>query len=186
MKPSSLIPTILLTLKATINNPRAPQRTLSYWCDQSLWTSKPCNIEGWDTAKSCTSKEVQIAFFTSGLLMTYVFLYSKEHHLPRLPYTWSNASKHTGVFGNLPQGFLFPGSLGVPAGQHTNKTSINIMHQPAEFATGGGEGFYRRFYHRMGDFRADQVSTYEMLTLPIACSYRIFIIIRIIPPLSTP
>lgn len=85
---------------------------------------------------------------------------------------------------NLPQGFLFPGSLGVPAGQHTNKISINIMHQWAEFATAGGGGFYRRFYHRMGD-RSDRASTYEMLTLHIVCSYRIIIMIRTISPLST-
>lgn len=36
---------------------------------------------------------------------------------------------------------------------NTNKISINIMHQSAEFATAGGGAFYRRFYHRMGDFR---------------------------------
>jgi len=67
-------------------------------------------------------------------------LHSKEHCFWRWSETRSSASKQ--VFGNLPQGFLFPCSLGVPVGQHTSKMTINTTHQWAELATAGGEGFY--------------------------------------------
>lgn len=143
-----------------IPSPTGGTKTFQYltFCNswRSLWYSQTLYLR-WS---------MDIASFTPSLVVAYDFLYSKEHYFWKFSETWSSAS--TQVFGNLPQGFLFPCSLGVPVGQHMNKMTISIMCQWAEFGTAGGEEFYGKDLGMSGILRrlwSDQACTCEMQTL---------------------